>query len=111
MYNDNVAGQEIVILIDSIRNPGSYVTPGTVYFSIETSDGGDVDSGSFSGWDSGESMYSYSFIKTFSVTADDTTAGLEPVTYSFSLTPYTRVAQGTYLIIEIPDLLEVADSQ
>lgn len=38
------------------------MTPGTVYFTIKTSDGGDVDSGSFSGWDSGEALYSYSFI-------------------------------------------------
>lgn len=111
MYADNAADETIIIYIDSIRNPGSYVTPGTVYFTIKTSDGGDVDSGSFSGWDSGESLYSYSFIQTFTATADDTTAGYEPVTYSFSLTPYTRVAQGSYMILEIPDLLEVADSQ
>lgn len=55
-------------------------------------------------------MYTNSFIESFSVTADDATAGAEPVTYAFSLTPYTRVAQGATLIVEIPEGLEVGDS-
>jgi hypothetical protein len=98
------------LYIDSIRNPGDYVTPGTVFFTVETASGGDVDSGSYTGWDTGEELYSSSFIEDFEVSADDTTAGAEPVTYAFTLTPYTRVAQGTTLIVDIPEDLVVADT-
>lgn len=100
----------IELYIDSIRNPGDYTTPGTVYFTVETSTGGDVDSGSYTGWDDGSELYTSSFIQTFTVTADDTTAGAEPVTYAFSLTPYTRVAQGTVMYVDLPEDLVVSDS-
>jgi|TARA_B110001450_G_C17340528_1_gene367286 hypothetical protein len=111
LRSDNVAGEWIEIYIDSIRNPGDFITPGTVYFTIKTSTGGDVDSGSFNSWESASRMYTNSFITSFGVSADDTTAGAEPVTYAFSLTPYTRVTQGAYLIIDIPNDLEVVDSE
>lgn len=65
--------------------------PGTVYFKIETSIGGDVDSGSYTDWEAPNRMFKHSFIPAFSVSADDTTAGRQPVTYAFSLTPFTRV--------------------
>lgn len=56
-------------------------------------------------------MYTHSFIPTFSVSADDRTAGMQPVTYAFSLTPFTRVTQGAYFIIDLPDELEVMNSE
>jgi hypothetical protein len=102
----NSAGTTIEFYLDSIRNPGDYSTPGTVYMSIETVSGGKVDSGSFSGW--ADDLYTNSFIDHFHVDAGSLMAGDEPVTYFFHIEPITRVVQGAYLILELPTELEIA---
>jgi hypothetical protein len=107
---DNPAGETIELFISSIRNPGDYSTPGTLYMYIETTSGGKVDSGSFSGWADGTTLFNNSFIETFTVVAENLVAGAEPVSYQFYVTPHSRVVQGAYLVLDLPSGVEVSDS-
>lgn len=72
---DSQAGDTIVFLLNSIRNPGDFSKPGTLYMDFKTTLGGRVDSGSYNDWVDGLDMYNTSFIETFTVTADNLMAG------------------------------------
>jgi hypothetical protein len=97
--------------VDSIRNPADYLTPGAAFFKITTSNGGDVDRGEFNDWNDGRSMYKSSYIKTFSVKAGSYIAGRTPVTYYFTIVPFTKVAMDAIIVVDIPKELEISSSQ
>jgi hypothetical protein len=61
--DDHEAETNIVMEIDSIRNPVDYITPGLTIFNI--TDGknfGEVDYGEFNAWESGRDLFTYSYI-------------------------------------------------
>ena len=108
---DKTEGDVITFSVDSIRNPADYITPGLTLFKISTADGGDVDEGDWNSWQDGEDMFTYSYITDFKVKAESYVAGDTPVTYKFTVTPYTKVAKGAILVLEIPPELEIESSQ
>ena len=65
-----------------------------------------MDSGSYT---FASNLFVHSYISTFTATALETTAGLYPATYEFSVTPKARVPEGAYLILELPTEVEVPD--
>lgn len=75
-----------------------------------TVDGGQVDSGSYNAWEDGSILFNSSFIQAFTVSADNLEAGAEPVTYTFTLLPYSRVVQGAYIVLKLPEELGVPDT-
>jgi len=58
-------------------------------FSLETNSGGKIDVGTFTLL---TNLFTNSFIKEFTVVADDLTNGKFPVSYTVSVTPKGRVA-------------------
>jgi hypothetical protein len=56
-------------------------------------------------------MYIGSFIESFTVTAESYISGRYPVTYQFKIVPYTMVAKGAIIIIDIPTELEIESTQ
>lgn len=88
--------------IDSMRNPIDYIKPGTATFKFTDGAGGEVDDGTFDDWDEGKDLYSSSYIPTFFVTPEDTTAGSTPVTYNMVIKPFSKVAKGAIIIVDIP---------
>ena len=102
LTSDATAGSEISFSVDSIRNPVDYITPGLATFKITTSSGGEVDDGEFDDFDDGTDLYENSYITSFAVSAGDYTAGRTPVTYKFTIVPYTKVAMGAIIVIDVP---------
>lgn len=73
---------------------------GTATFVLETNRGGLIDEGSYT---MASGLFEPSTISAFSVEALDLTAGKYPVTYRFTVTPKSRVTQGAYFILKMPD--------
>ena len=101
----------MTIEVDSMRNPIDYVDPGETIFKFTDGSGGEIDDGSFDSWDDGDDLYSASYIPTFFVTPQDKTAGASPVTYDFVVRPFSKVAKGAIIVVDIPPELEIANSQ
>jgi hypothetical protein len=87
LTSDTSADDVIYISVGSIRNPVDYITPGITYFLITGSDGGELDSGEFNGFDDGIDLYENSTISSFIVDAGNYVAGRTPVTYTFTIVP------------------------
>jgi hypothetical protein len=68
--------------------------------------GGPIDSGKYT---MPLNLYNASSVDSFAVTPSDTTAGAEPVTYSFTVKPRSKVAKGAYLVVQLPPEINVAD--
>jgi len=85
--------------MDSITNPIDFVSLAgagkEVKVQIKTSLGGEIDKGFYSI----TTAFTMSFIKTFTVTATDLTAGKYPVTYNFAVTPKSKVVKDAYLVV------------
>jgi hypothetical protein len=56
-------------------------------------------------------LYNSSFIKDFTVVPKDTTASANPVTYTFTIYPYSKVAENAIIVVDIPPELEIVSSQ
>jgi hypothetical protein len=108
---DAIAGDEISFSIDSIKNPVDFITPGLTTFKITSSEGGEIDDGEFDSWEDGTDLYIGSYISSFTVSAGSYVAGRTPVTYQFTIVPYTKVAAGAIIIIDVPTELEISSSQ
>jgi hypothetical protein len=111
LTSDLGAGDEITFSVDSIRNPVDYVTPGLTLFKITSSDGGEIDDGEFNKYSDGTDLYEHSFIKTFTVKAGNYIAGRNPVTYTFTIVPHTKVALGATIVIDVPTELSIDSAQ
>ena len=112
---DHIANEDIVIEVNSVRNPLDYTTPTETIFKVtdgNETDGneGEVADGTYDDWSNGRDLFTYSFIKTFFVTPYDTTAGANPVTYKMTIVPFTKVAAEAIIVIDIPPELEIANS-
>jgi len=111
LSTDANAGDKISFSVDSIRNPIDYITPGKATFKISSTSGGDIDDGEYDKFDDGTDLFSSSYITAFTVKAGSYVAGRTPVTYTFTIVPYTKVATGAIIIIDVPKELEISSAQ
>ena len=80
---------------------------GIVNVSLTNAAGGSIDDGYITFPDG---QFNRSTIVSFTATSDDPTAGLSPASFTFSIRPTRRVAQGAYLVITLPPDITLADA-
>ena len=71
---------------------------GAITVTLQTAAGGKIDEGAYTV----QTLFKKSYIRPgdgFKVTAMDVTAGKYPVTYTFEVTPKSKVVKDSYLVV------------
>lgn len=101
------AGTEVKVAFSGVTNPADFVELSKATVTLGTLTAGNIDQGffTFSG-----NLFTKSYITYFVARAEDLTSGKFPVRYTFELQPKGRIAQGAYIVINLPPGIKPSDN-
>jgi len=94
--------------IDSIINPGSLSTTGAGNIIMLDEKGSELDIGT---WQMPSGYFLPGNITKFTAVPESTTVGLPNVKYTFRVTPSGDIARYSYLLLDLPEQLKIADDE
>ena len=100
MTSSTIAALTVITMtVDSIRNPCTTAKTGAITMNIYDASSNILVTGTYS---ISAKYYTYSTITAFTVTPANTTAGARGVSYTFSVTPKSRMPLKSTIIITLP---------